>query len=75
MIISNSFIDENRARVVANGTISTIIGLLSEKPLLPFVIPVLFNICVDYGTSVVYSMTCQANAHKNPHNTKLRKLT
>ena len=36
--------------MVDQASIVAIITLLKEKSLLPFVIPVLFNICVDYGT-------------------------
>lgn len=42
--------DENRARVVESGRIHAIIELLYEDSLLPFVIPVLYNVLVDYGT-------------------------
>lgn len=41
--------DENRARVVESGRIHAIIELLYEDSLLPFVIPVLYNVLVDYG--------------------------
>lgn len=41
--------DENRARVVQGNHIVTIIDLLQEESLIPFTIPVLFNILVDYG--------------------------
>lgn len=42
--------DENRARVVESGRIHAIIDLLGDDSLLPFVIPVLYNVLVDYGT-------------------------
>jgi hypothetical protein len=41
--------DENRARVVSKGSLRPIIALLKDRSLVPFVIPVLFNICFDYG--------------------------
>lgn len=41
--------DENRARVVSRGSLKAIIALLKDKSLVPFVVPVLFNICFDYG--------------------------
>lgn len=49
--ISNSQLsaDENRARVVESGRIHAIIELLYDDSLLPFVIPVLYNVLVDYG--------------------------
>lgn len=46
---ANILSDENRARVVSQGAMSSIIALLKESSLIPFVIPVLFNICVDFG--------------------------
>ncbi|KAI0544962.1 armadillo-type protein [Xylaria curta] len=49
-IIGNSSADtdENRARVVASGCLPAIVALLNNDEVLAFVIPVLFNICVDY---------------------------
>ncbi|KAI0467589.1 armadillo-type protein [Xylaria cf. heliscus] len=49
-IIGNSTADtdENRARVVASGCLPSIVALLNDDSLLAFVIPVLFNISVDY---------------------------
>lgn len=41
--------DENRARVIDSNHLGSIISLLSNDSLLAFVIPVLYNICVDYG--------------------------
>lgn len=46
------FKDENRARVVSKGSLRAIIALLKVKSLIPFVIPVLFNICFDYGMPI-----------------------
>jgi hypothetical protein len=43
--------DENRARVVESDRMGSIVGLLADDSLLAFVIPVLYNICVDYGES------------------------
>ncbi|KAJ2989229.1 hypothetical protein NUW58_g3575 [Xylaria curta] len=40
--------DENRARVVATGCLPSIVSLLNDDSILAFVIPVLFNISVDY---------------------------
>ncbi|GAP91467.1 putative ARM repeat-containing protein [Rosellinia necatrix] len=49
-IIGNSSADqdENRARVIASGCVPSIVSLLSDDSMLAFVIPVLFNISVDY---------------------------
>ncbi|KAI2621369.1 armadillo-type protein [Xylaria nigripes] len=49
-IIGNSSADqdENRDRVVASGCLPSIIALLENHSILAFVIPVLFNIMVDY---------------------------
>lgn len=41
--------DENRARVVESNYIPLIVAQLSDTNLLAFAIPVLFNLCVDYG--------------------------
>jgi hypothetical protein len=44
------WLDENRARVVQSNALSSgIIPHLADDSLLAFVIPVLYNICVDYG--------------------------
>ncbi|KIH89390.1 GTP-binding protein [Sporothrix brasiliensis 5110] len=49
-LIGNSCADEddNRARVVAGNQIGRIVSLLGDNSTLAFVIPVLYNICVDY---------------------------
>ncbi|KAI0412395.1 armadillo-type protein [Xylaria grammica] len=49
-IIGNSSADqdENRARVLASGCLPSIVSLLNNSSVLAYVIPVLFNICVDY---------------------------
>jgi len=44
--------DENRARVVALNSLPSIILQLKDTSLLPFAIPVLYNICIDYGKTV-----------------------
>ncbi|KAK7750731.1 hypothetical protein SLS62_007282 [Diatrype stigma] len=41
--------DQNRERVVAAESLSKIVRLLKDDSLLPLVIPVLYNICVDYA--------------------------
>ncbi|KAF4629001.1 hypothetical protein G7Y89_g9148 [Cudoniella acicularis] len=40
--------DENRARLVASNFMPSIILQLQDAALIPFAIPVLYNICVDY---------------------------
>ncbi len=40
--------DENRARVVSKNGIKSITNLLSNQTLIPFAIPVLFNVCYEY---------------------------
>ncbi|KAL6892895.1 hypothetical protein HDV57DRAFT_483284 [Trichoderma longibrachiatum] len=40
--------DENRARVIQGNHLDTVINLLQDESLIPFTIPVLFNILVDY---------------------------
>ncbi|KAL7622606.1 hypothetical protein AAE478_008117 [Parahypoxylon ruwenzoriense] len=55
-IIGNSCADrdENRRRVIESGCLPKIVALLNvHSLLLPFVIPVLFNICVDYEPAQV----------------------
>ncbi|KAJ4417157.1 hypothetical protein N0V82_006357 [Gnomoniopsis sp. IMI 355080] len=50
--------DENRARVVESGRINAIIELLHDDSLLAFVIPVLYNVLVDYEP--VQLQACEA---------------
>lgn len=45
--------DENRARVVESGSLGSIIGLLADDSVVLFVLPVLYNILVDYGACSV----------------------
>ncbi|KAI0812227.1 armadillo-type protein [Xylaria sp. FL0064] len=45
---SSADTDENRARVVASGCLPSIVSLLNDDSILAFVVPVLFNIAVDY---------------------------
>ncbi|KAH0529483.1 hypothetical protein TsFJ059_004222 [Trichoderma semiorbis] len=40
--------DENRARVIQGNHLATVINHLQDESLIPFTIPVLFNILVDY---------------------------
>lgn len=41
--------DENRARIVASNAMSSLILQLQDVTLIAFAIPVLYNICIDYG--------------------------
>ncbi|CAK7237403.1 hypothetical protein SBRCBS47491_009965 [Sporothrix bragantina] len=54
-LIGNSCADEddNRARVVAGNHLGRIVSLLGDDSTLAFVIPVLYNICVDYEPELV----------------------
>lgn len=47
-----NLVDENRARVVASNSLHSINFQLQDTSLLSFTIPVLYNICVDYGMSL-----------------------
>jgi hypothetical protein len=48
-VVLRDFVDENRARVVSSDSLRSVIFQLTDTSLLPFTIPVLYNICVDYG--------------------------
>lgn len=41
--------DENRARVVDGNHLSSLVRLLADETLIPFTVPVIYNILVDYG--------------------------
>lgn len=43
--------DQNRARVVEGKYIISFINHLQDKSLVPYLIPVLYNVLVDYGKS------------------------
>ena len=58
--------DENRARVVQGDNLPTIIRLLRDMSLIPFTIPVLFNILVDYGKPH-HIMTLNARPSRSGH--------
>jgi len=51
-------VDENRARVVASNYLPSVIIQLKDPSLLPFAIPVLYNICIDYGKSTDSQKEC-----------------
>jgi len=52
----DNVLDENRAKVVESGQLKTIITLLQEGPseLIPLLIPVIYNISVDYGETTPF---------------------
>lgn len=41
--------DENRAKLVESGQLRTVIRFLNDRSLLPLLLPVLYNVIVDYG--------------------------
>lgn len=41
--------DENRARVLEGNHLPSLVRLLADETLIPFTVPVLYNILVDYG--------------------------
>ena len=43
--------DENRARVVQDNRLESVTRHLQDESLIPFTIPVLYNILVDFGKS------------------------
>lgn len=47
--------DENRAKLVTSGCLPTLVSLLNDDSVLPFVVPVLFNISVDYGRARLHA--------------------
>lgn len=63
--IGNSCADEdsNRARVVASNSLGRIVSLLQDDSVLAFVIPVLYNICVDYEPAQLQA--CQAQLSRS----------
>ncbi|OLN97800.1 Rap1 GTPase-GDP dissociation stimulator 1 [Colletotrichum chlorophyti] len=55
--------DENRARVVASNSLAAIINLLSDDEALPFVVPVLYNILVDYEPAQAHASSLSLTLH------------
>ncbi len=50
-------LDENRAVVVESGLLSNNLrNLFRDGTLLPFVIPVIYNVCVDYGKTQLHKI-------------------
>ncbi|TRX89187.1 hypothetical protein FHL15_009885 [Xylaria flabelliformis] len=77
-IIGNSSADtdENRARVVASGCLPAVVALLKndDDEVLAFVIPVLFNICVDYADEPSSSEPAQKAIYQAGINPELISL-
>ena len=46
---ADDLLDENRAKVVQAGTITTVMGFLSNPDLLPYAVAVIYNLMVDYS--------------------------
>ncbi|KAK8068970.1 ARM repeat-containing protein [Apiospora phragmitis] len=75
-IIGNSCADtdENRARVVESNCMPRLVNLLNNDSLLALIIPVLFNVIVDYGTFGFTLQPTQAAAYKAGLNPELVSL-
>lgn len=58
--------DENRARVVDGNHLLPIIRRLQDETLIPFTVPVLYNILVDYGQLPVSLVSSDADNHIEP---------
>lgn len=56
--------DANRQIVVASNALSAIKALIFRPQLVPYVIPVLFNICMDYGKSSQHHRCNQADRNR-----------
>jgi hypothetical protein len=59
--------DENRARVVAGNYMPVVMSCLSDPDTVPFAVPVLYNIMVDYGEPGSTSLA--ADQRSTPGNT------
>ncbi|KAK1515887.1 GTP binding protein [Colletotrichum costaricense] len=55
--------DENRARVVSSNAITSIISLLADDTALPFAVPVLYNILVDYEPAQIQASSSSLTLH------------
>ena len=53
---SNGLLDENRSRVVDGNALSLIIRRLANPRLVAVAVPVLFNICADFGMTLSTSI-------------------
>ncbi|KAK1624780.1 GTP binding protein [Colletotrichum phormii] len=55
--------DENRARVVASNAITAVISFLADDAALPFAVPVLYNILVDYEPAQIQASSSSLTLH------------
>ncbi|KAK1590477.1 GTP binding protein [Colletotrichum navitas] len=55
--------DENRERVVASNALPAIIGFLGDDAALPFAVPVLYNVLVDYEPAQAQASTSSLTTH------------
>ncbi|KZL64433.1 GTP binding protein [Colletotrichum tofieldiae] len=55
--------DENRERVIASNALSSIIGFLDDDTALPFAVPVLYNILVDYEPAQAQASASSLTKH------------
>ncbi|KAK1675445.1 GTP binding protein [Colletotrichum godetiae] len=55
--------DENRARVVASNAITAVISFLTDDAALPFAVPVLYNILVDYEPAQIQASSSSLTLH------------
>ncbi|KAL2882777.1 hypothetical protein SGCOL_001989 [Colletotrichum sp. CLE4] len=56
-------LDENRARVVASNAITAVISFLADDAALPFAVPVLYNILVDYEPAQIQASSSSLTLH------------
>ncbi|KAK3401817.1 armadillo-type protein [Sordaria brevicollis] len=54
--------DENRAKLVESGQLRTVIGFLNDRSILPLLLPVLYNVIVDYEPAQL--QVCEAGLSK-----------
>ncbi|OHF00967.1 GTP binding protein [Colletotrichum orchidophilum] len=55
--------DENRARFVASNAITAVISFLADDAALPFAVPVLYNILVDYEPAQIQASSSSLTLH------------
>ncbi|KAK2017297.1 GTP binding protein [Colletotrichum eremochloae] len=55
--------DENRERVVASGALPVIISFLGDDAALPFAVPVLYNVLVDYEPAQAQASASSLTTH------------
>ncbi|KAK1981834.1 GTP binding protein [Colletotrichum cereale] len=55
--------DENRERVVVSAALPAIIGFLGDDAALPFAVPVLYNVLVDYEPAQAQASASSLTAH------------